>query len=230
MPHCSRDDVVGHSIKAHPLWVAGSITIHFLRHNMRAREDGDWREYLLDVGDGNIETLASVGEFSIRIRDDILAPRGWTSMDLVRHIFPELLAAAHQSVQPACPPELRAFWGERAILTATNAMVDEVNNAILHEFPEDVRMTYLSVDEVDASTPQEKALWPLDFLHSLTPAGIFGPLLMQASCSKKDFSRKPRNPSGAHVALSFKVSAAALLVPSSGKPCVAERSYFSDSF
>ena len=33
-------------------------------------------------------------------------------------------------------------------------------------------VTYHSVGEVDASTPDEQALWPVDFLNSLTPSGM----------------------------------------------------------
>ena len=58
------------------------------------------------------------------------------------------------------------------MLTATNAIVDEVNNNILGELPRETLVTYHSVDEVDASTPDEQALWPVDFLNSLTPSGM----------------------------------------------------------
>ena len=101
-------------------------------------------------------------------------------MDLVRHKFPDLLASACRTAQSNSLPELLAFWSDRAVLTPTNALVDEVNNAKIQEFLEDIRMTYFSVDEVDASTPEEKALWPLDFLHSLTPAGVMAPTSWKA--------------------------------------------------
>ena len=185
MPHCSRADVVGHSIKAHPFFTEGSIAVHSLTRNMRARDDEDWRAYLLDVGKGNVAPPPSLGEFSMRLRDDILAPRGWNYMDLVRHTFPDLVASARRTAQSNSLPEMCAFWSDRAVLTPTNAMVDEVNNAIIQEFPEDSRMTYLSVDEVDASTPEEKALWPLDFLHSLTPAGVMAPTSWKARVYKR---------------------------------------------
>jgi len=180
MPHCSRADVVGHSIKAHPFFTEGSIAVHSLTRNMRARDNEDWRAYLLDVGNGAVAPPPSLGEFSMRLRDDILAPRGWNYMDLVRHTFPDLLASACRTAQSNSLSEMLAFWSDRAVLTPTNALVDEVNNAIIQEFPEDIRMTYFSVDEVDASTPEEKALWPLDFLHSLTPAGVMAPTSWKA--------------------------------------------------
>ena len=44
MPHAVREDVVGHSIKAHTLWKTGHVTVHSLATNMRARGDEEWRE------------------------------------------------------------------------------------------------------------------------------------------------------------------------------------------
>ena len=51
-------------------------------------------------------------------------------------------------------------------------MVDEVNAHILEELYKATLKTYHSVDEVDANTPDEQALWPVDFLNSLTPSGM----------------------------------------------------------
>ena len=58
------------------------------------------------------------------------------------------------------------------MLTATNAMVDEVNTNMLRELPQEALNTYHNVDEVDANTPDEKAHWPVDLLNSLTPSGM----------------------------------------------------------
>ena len=57
-------------------------------------------------------------------------------------------------------------------MIVTNAVVDEVNKDILATFDASELVTYHSIDEVDACTPEEGALWPLDFLHSLTPSGM----------------------------------------------------------
>ena len=40
MPHASREDIVGHSIKPHRLWTEGYVSVHPLATNMPAREDG----------------------------------------------------------------------------------------------------------------------------------------------------------------------------------------------
>ena len=116
--------------------------------------------------------VPSIGPFAIRLREDIVAPENWEYMDLARFVFPDLHTRAHASAQTNCPEEACSFWGERAILAPTNIKVDEVNKAIFETFDVSHQVTYLSIDEVDASTPEEQALWPLDFLNSLTPAGM----------------------------------------------------------
>ena len=105
---------------------------------MRARGDEEWRKYLLRIGDGTEPVCEAVSPFAIRVLDRILAPREWSHAELARHIFPDLAVAATQSSQPNCPSELLDFWKERVVLTATNAIVDEVNNDMLancHEKP-----------------------------------------------------------------------------------------------
>ena len=172
MPHGSREEVVAHSIQSHGLWASGLLRAHTLSQNMRAREDAEWREYLLQIGNGAVPLVPSIGPFAIRLREDIVAPEDWEYMDLARFVFPDLHTRAHASAQPNCPEEAWSFWGERAILAPTNIKVDEVNKAIFETFDVSRQVTYLSIDEVDASTPEEQALWPLDFLNSLTPAGM----------------------------------------------------------
>ena len=87
-------------------------------------------------------------------------------------VFPNLQARARETAQPNCPKEVWSSWGKRAILAPTNALVDEVNDEIFQSFDASLQIIYHSIDSVDASTPQEQALWPLDFLNSLTPSGM----------------------------------------------------------
>ena len=109
---------------------------------MCARGDEEWRKYLLRIGDGTEPVCETVSPFAIRVPDKILAPREWSHAELARHIFPDLAAATTQSSQPNCPSELLDFWKERAVLTATNAVVDEVNRDMLGELPRETLVTY----------------------------------------------------------------------------------------
>ncbi|MCP3882687.1 MAG: AAA family ATPase [Sulfitobacter sp.] len=172
MPHASRADVVEHSIQSNPIFRTGAIHVHHLSFNMRASEDTAWRQFLLQIGDGTFPTCSEVGEFAIRVPDQLLAPEGWTCQNLADFIFPDLAAKAERSAQPECPVEVREFFCSRAILAPTNAIVDEVNKIILAKLDPKDAVTYYSIDSVDATTPQEKLLWPIDFLHSLTPSGM----------------------------------------------------------
>ena len=87
MPHCAREDIVGHSIKAHNLWIDGLVSVFSLATNMRARGDEEWREYLLRAGDGAEPVCEAVGPLAIRVPDRIIAPRQWGHADLARRIF-----------------------------------------------------------------------------------------------------------------------------------------------
>ena len=90
MPHCSREDIVQHSLKAHPLWRSGSVRVHPLRENKRAAGDAGWRDFLLRMGDGELEVFPSLGPHTVRLPDEIVAPASWTRQDLVDHVFPDL--------------------------------------------------------------------------------------------------------------------------------------------
>ena len=75
MPHATREDVIQHSIKAHDFWKNGFVKVHALHQNMRARDDEDWREYLLAVGDGRVPVCYDIGPFAIRLPEHLLAPQ-----------------------------------------------------------------------------------------------------------------------------------------------------------
>jgi len=173
MPHCSREDVVSHSLKESPLWRGGFVEVVALRRNMRAQTaDAAWREYLLQVGDGEVPISDALGPNVIRLRDDIVAPQDWTLSDLVSHTYPNLAAVSKSVLQEDTREEDMAYFCERAILSPRNLDVDALNLEILKSFPDATKVTYYSEDSVDASTPDEALLWPLDFLNSLTVSGL----------------------------------------------------------
>ena len=107
MPHARREEVVGHSIKASGIWQDGFVIIHRLSANMRAREDAEWQQYLLHVGDGTAPVCDKVSPCAIRLPEDMLLPPDSTHTDLVRHVCPGLDAAAHDIAHPHCPVEVR---------------------------------------------------------------------------------------------------------------------------
>jgi hypothetical protein len=156
--------------KANEHWK--TIHIFHLRENMRSRGDEPWRSFLLELGDGKLPISSELSPFAIRLPDDICAPDGSNCSDLIAHTFPELLAWTERIVADPEGTDEREFFCGRALLTPTNKVVDTLNAEILSQFPPEAMTTYFSVDSVDAATPEETALWPLDFLHSLTPSGM----------------------------------------------------------
>ena len=172
MPHCSREDIVAHSMQAHPLWREGYIKIHSLSKNMRAAEDESWRRFLLDVGDGRVQMHEDVGPHAIRLPDEICAPETWGVAELISNTFPDLHAWSQRCVSTERVAEDRQYFCDRAILAPTNAAADEINTAIMEDFSVGVEHTYYSSDSADTASAAEAALWPMDFLHSLTPTGM----------------------------------------------------------
>ena len=173
MPHCSREDVVSHSLKESPLWRGNKVKIIALRKNMRARAaDNAWREYLLQVGDGEVPIVEDLGPNVIRLPDSIAAPPTWTVTDLVTHTYPKLAVMSQTILREENREEDMAYFCERAILSPRNVDVDALNAEILALFPDSAKTVYYSVDSIDAATPAEELLWPLDFLNSLTVSGL----------------------------------------------------------
>ena len=139
---------------------------------MRAREDEAWRAFLLDLGDGKLHIYSSLTPFAIRLPENIEAPIDWELADLIQYSFPDLEEWTARIVANPEGGEERKYFCGRALLTSTNKVVDSINNEILERFPSSAKTTYFSVDSADAASPEETALWPLEFLHSLTPSGM----------------------------------------------------------
>ena len=87
-------------------------------------------------------------------------------------MFPDLSAVVRQVLKDNTCEESYAFFRDRALLTGTNAVVDKVNEHMLGDLDKTTHKTYFSTDSIDSCSPEEKALWPLDILHSLTPTGM----------------------------------------------------------
>ena len=90
--------------------------------------------------------------------------------DMIDHAFPRLLHAAARVVVSDQRPEEIVYSCDRSILTALNKIIDAVNRELIPTFPKESITTYFSSDSVDVATAEERALWPTDFLHLLTPA------------------------------------------------------------
>jgi len=81
MPKASRSEVVAHSLTNHPYWLDGTVRIHTLRRNARARGDPEYARYLLDIGDGKVPTVDDLGPYAIKLDARIAAPKEWSVQD-----------------------------------------------------------------------------------------------------------------------------------------------------
>ncbi|CAK0799480.1 unnamed protein product [Prorocentrum cordatum] len=151
-------------------FIDGRVEIFHLVENMRAALDKGWQRYLLDVGDGSTPFATEIGPQAIRLREDIVAPTGWGPADLAGHVFPDLPTQAQAIVAAPDAAEPLCYFRDRAILAPTNAVADAVNATLLEALPASTQVTYYSIDDIDAGTPEERNLWPVGYRSEVADA------------------------------------------------------------
>jgi hypothetical protein len=169
MPKASRSEVVAHSLTNHPYWLDGTVRIHTLRGNARARGDPEYARYLLDIGDGKVPTVDDLGPYAIKLDARIAAPKEWNVQDLIRNTYPDLLDRAHQCAQKNSSSVDLNFFRDRAILTPKNVEVQKINEGIIDEMVSlGVEVSeYYSVDTIKDGSQQDRENYPIDFLNSI---------------------------------------------------------------
>ena len=174
MPHCSRADVVAHSLKNHYALQPDRVRVHSLTGNRRAKNDPAFAEYLLRVGDGREPTEPTIGPTAIRLPPAICTPPDWTVQNLLEHVFPNFAERALACAADRVETDDTDFFKTRAILAPTNVVINEINDMGLDAL--EARgapiTTYSSTDSIQGGTPMDYDNYPLDFLHSLNPTGV----------------------------------------------------------
>ena len=89
-----------------------------MSENMRAKDDAEWQQFLLDIGDGKVAVNEQVSPFAICLPPQIVAPEEWTRTELAQRIFPDLAATSRRSAQPDCPSDIQAYFCDKAIPTS----------------------------------------------------------------------------------------------------------------
>ncbi|XP_027169196.1 uncharacterized protein LOC113768887 [Coffea eugenioides] len=95
-----------------------------LKQNMRALVDPHFTDYLFRIGD---RTECFVHNNKIQIPKDLLVPCSTEEQSLnklIHAVFLDLKSCSHEDYS----------WTNRAILTAKNDFVDDINNALIEEF------------------------------------------------------------------------------------------------
>ncbi|CAN7011781.1 unnamed protein product [Brassica oleracea var. botrytis] len=169
IPHGKRPDTVLASISKSYLWKMARVFT--LSINMRLKqEDKDFAKWILQVGDGEADALASnkpkheEGN-QIIVDKRFLISRSDTPHEALAHAaYPNFLQNYRD----------KDYLKERAVLTPTNNTVHEVNAYLLSKIPPQAR-EYLSSDSVELeATPDDDwtTHYPPEYLNSLEFLGL----------------------------------------------------------
>mmetsp|Transcript_13935 Transcript_13935/g.25805 ORF Transcript_13935/g.25805 Transcript_13935/m.25805 type:complete len:831 (-) Transcript_13935:1923-4415(-) len=150
----SRSQIVDASLCRSRLWP--SIQRLALTENMRVTaEQGDFADWLLEIGQGT----------HFRFPDVNIPPQMYVEGNSMDHLIDKVFPNIQQNYTDT------AYMDGRVILTTTNADADAVNQLITHRiYGANQGHAYLSADSLEDS--DEGALFPTEFLNSLTPNGL----------------------------------------------------------
>ena len=139
-----------------------------LTKNMRANEDKDFANYLLDVGRGKVETHPEIGPDMIKIPEEFVS-KSENIKQLCEEIYPNLATHVREGLtMRAEDPNWNHFVHERAIICPTNENVEEVNRTCL-ELMDGQPMVYYSFDK--CLHKKDQTAYPTEFLNKITPSG-----------------------------------------------------------
>ena len=168
----SRADVVYKTLKAsEQIWK--SPKIHYLKENMRVKnaalDDKEYAEYLMKVGEGDIETFPEIGPDMIQI-DPQMKSRCTKLSEFCKSIFCNLKKIVNDGIkQRAIDPD----WSERevmdkAIICPKNTHVDKINFLLMQEIDGE-EFVLKSADKVLNET--EAIKFPQEWLNDQNPSG-----------------------------------------------------------
>uniref|UniRef100_A0A0L8HEE5 Uncharacterized protein n=1 Tax=Octopus bimaculoides TaxID=37653 RepID=A0A0L8HEE5_OCTBM len=118
-------------------------------------DEREFANYLLDVGNGNISVEQSLGEFKIKLCNDLHLESG-TLSDLCDFVYADF---KNNFTNPV-------WFASRTIVTPTNEAAQFVNDSLLTRIPGELKI-YRSSDTVDNET-----LYPIEFVNKLIPSGF----------------------------------------------------------
>lgn len=153
VPRGTRTDIIETCLKSSPLWR------HFeelkLSTNMRSEGQTMYNEWLLKVGNGNLEpTPGIIDNNTIHIPIQMIETH-----DLITSIF--------NNIQEMTAEEL----SRRVIVAPTNSQTLEMNQKIISMISGNEKI-YFSADSVVTEDPTDTLNFPAEFLHEQTPSGM----------------------------------------------------------
>ena len=148
IPKAPRGTIVSSCINMSRLW--RHFSVYHLTVNMRLSGGRlTWARFLLEVGEGRIESPIPVPGGVIRAR---------TVEDMIEQVY----QAADGSISDFC---------NKAILTPLNKDVEYLNDMVLDAMPGDV-LEYFSADIIPAEEVGDVSLYPIEYLNSINLASI----------------------------------------------------------
>ncbi|XP_038698800.1 uncharacterized protein LOC119996288 [Tripterygium wilfordii] len=177
VPKGSSFDTVNACIARSNLWK--HCKFFYLKTNMRLSAKGlsneeklqltSFSEWLLDVGEGKIEATKMDEEEDyptwIKVPDHLQVHSEMGDIEAITSEVYDNLSSMYSDP---------AYLKQRAIITGTNAAVDELNCHVLSLIPTEQRI-YLSYDYIsndDNASDDMDVLYPPEFLNSLTFNGV----------------------------------------------------------
>ena len=168
--NADRANIVAQTFKASHLW--DHVQRLRLTENMRVKnadkDDQDYAEYLLKVGNGEIETHPEIEENMIKIPPQMLS-KSENVTKFVDEIFPNLGENIDQAFnQRDTNPDWNEWVHQRAIICSRNEDVEEINRICIDKMKGPPHV-YRSADKT--INDNDSKIIPTEFLNQTTPSG-----------------------------------------------------------
>ncbi|XP_021713576.1 uncharacterized protein LOC110681758 [Chenopodium quinoa] len=156
VPNKTQREAVEASVVSSYIWQ--HLRRFRLTENLRAKEDPSFCQFLLALGNGELQTLES--DF-VELPSQIVQtfqPDDDPIVGLLESSFPEL---GSDTLDPQ-------IFSKRAVLTPINEDVDNINSFMIERFPGEA-ITYTSYDSI---LDDSGSVYPTEFLNKLCPGGM----------------------------------------------------------
>ena len=141
----------------HELWPL--VRKYSLAENMRASEDPQFSDWLLNIGNGTLPSVSPDLKDYVQIPKDLIVT-GKTN---------DLASFAFNTKEQITPDDITCKFNA-AILTPLNEDADKINTLVLDRMSGDER-DYLSANKIITDDPAEADLYPIESILAETPSG-----------------------------------------------------------
>ena len=166
VPNGYRPDIVMACLKSSVIW--DHMKILTLTRNMRAVEDQEFADFVLEVGLGTRETFPNIGEDMIKIPEPMQS-KATNLNELVDEIYPNLDEKIKNAKKNMEDPRWNNFVHERTIICPTNADVEEINRLCIEKLSSPPIVCYSGDRYVNDG---DSVKFPPEFLNKISLPGL----------------------------------------------------------